>query len=412
MLQTSLNIIDIEKIQGQFPVLEQLVHGKKLRFLDSAASSQMPLRVIERMNQYHRNEHSNVHRGVHTLSQNATEAYELTRKKLKALINANSESEIIFTSGATDALNLVAYSYVIPFLNKGDEILLTEMEHHANIVPWQITAEKVGAIIKVVPINDAGELDIEAFKNLVNERTKIVALTHVSNVLGTVNPLDEIVSIAKSVDSIVVVDGCQSAPHMSIDIKQLGVDFYTFSSHKMYGPTGIGVLWGREELLEKMPPFRGGGDMIDIVTFEKTTYNDLPHKFEAGTPPIVSGIGLGEAIDFINEIGFQTIQDHESMLLSYATTEMQKIEGLHIYGTAPDKHAVVSFNIDEIHSHDLGTILDQYGVAVRTGHHCAQPLMKRLNVPSTARASFAIYSSKEDIDALVEAIYEAKNLFS
>jgi len=412
MLQPSLNTIDLVSIQDQFPILNQKVHGKKLRFLDSAASSQVPLRVIDRMNDYHRNEHANIHRGVHTLSQNATEAYEKTRKKLKTFINAPGESEIIFTSGATDALNLVAYSYVIPFLKEGDEILISEMEHHANIVPWQITAERVGAKIKVIPVSDSGEIDLTIFESLLSERTKIVAITHISNVLGTVVPVKQIASIAKKFDCIVVVDGCQAAAHIPIDVQELGVDFYTFSSHKMYGPTGIGMLWGKEELLNKMPPFRGGGDMIDIVTFEKTTFNELPHKFEAGTPPIVAGIGFGEAIDFVNDLGFATILEHEAMLLSYATDAMNSIEGMQIYGTAENKHAVISFNVADIHSHDLGTILDQYGVAVRTGHHCAQPLMKRLNVPSTARASFAVYTGTEDIDALVEAIHEAKNLFS
>lgn len=412
MIQQSLNTIDISKIREQFPVLKRTIHGKMLRFLDSAASSQMPLRVIERMNQYHLNEHSNVHRGVHTLSQEATAAYEATRKKLVSLINANNESEIIFTSGATDALNLVAYSYVAPFLKEGDEILISEMEHHANIVPWQLAAKKVGAIINVIPISDDGDIDLDTFESLITERTKLVAITHVSNVLGTVVPIKEINKIAKKFGAIVVVDGCQAAPHITIDVKDLGVDFYTFSSHKIYGPTGIGVLWGRQDLLEKMPPFRGGGDMIDVVTFEQTTFNDLPHKFEAGTPPIVSGIGFGEAIDFVNEIGFEAIHEHESMLLDYATNALKMIDGLHIYGNSTNKHAVISFNVEDIHSHDLGTILDQYGVAVRTGHHCAQPLMKRLKVPSTARASFAIYSNTEDVDALVEAIYEAKNLFS
>lgn len=412
MIQQNLNTIDVSKIREQFPVLKRTIHGKTLRFLDSAASSQMPLRVTERMNQYHLNEHSNVHRGVHTLSQEATAAYEATRKKLVSLINANNESEIIFTSGATDALNLVAYSYVVPFLKEGDEILISEMEHHANIVPWQLAAKKVGAIIKVIPISDDGDIDLDTFESLLTERTKLVAITHVSNVLGTVVPVKIITQIAKKYGAIVVVDGCQAAPHITIDVKDLGVDFYTFSSHKIYGPTGIGVLWGRQDLLEKMPPFRGGGDMIDVVTFEQTTFNDLPHKFEAGTPPIVSGIGFGEAIDFVNEIGFEAIHEHESMLLDYATNALKTINGLHIYGNSTNKHAVISFNVDDIHSHDLGTILDQYGVAVRTGHHCAQPLMKRLKVPSTARASFAIYSTTEDVDALVEAIYEAKNLFS
>lgn len=404
-------VLDIQKIRAQFPVLNRQVHGKPLSFLDSAASSQMPLRVIERINQYHRQEHANIHRGVHSLSQEATLAYEQSRKRFKDFIGASSEHEVIFTSGATEALNLVAYSYGMHMLNEGDEILLTEMEHHANIVPWQFVAARVGAKIKVVPILDSGELDMEVFDSLLTERTAIVAITHVSNVLGTINPIEEIAKKSHEVGAIIVVDGCQYAPHMGLDVNKLGVDFYTFSTHKMYGPTGFGILWGREDLLEKMPPFKGGGDMIDEVRFEKTTYNDLPHKFEAGTPPIVAGISSLSAIDFIEEIGFESIVLHEQDLLQYATSKLLEIDGVRIFGNAPNKEAVIAFNVGDIHSHDLGTVMDQNGVALRTGHHCAQPLIRRLGEQATARVSFAVYNTYEDVDQFIESVHLAKDLF-
>lgn len=404
---------DIELVLSQFPFKTRKIHGKPLAFLDSAASSQMPERVIERMNRYHRSEHANVHRGIHLLSQEATVAYEAVRPKLQKFINAASQDEIILTSGATDAINLVAYSYGLSTLKAGDEILISEMEHHANMVPWQLISKLTGAVIKKIPITDSGEIDIDAYKLLLKSpKVKIIAIVHVSNVLGTENPVAQMTSMAHGEGAVVVVDGCQATPHAKVDVQALGADFYAFSAHKMYGPTGIGVLWGRKELLTEMPPFRGGGDMIDKVSFEGTTFNDLPHKFEAGTPPIVAGIGFSEALDFMNELGIDFIAEREHQLYTYALEQLSKIDSLIIYGNAQNRHPVISFNVSEIHPHDLGTILDQEGVAVRTGHHCAQPLMRRLDVPATARASFAVYNTFEEIDQLVAAIHQAKEIFS
>lgn len=406
------NLVDVNLIRAQFPILDRKIHGKPLCFLDSAASSQMPTRVIQRIDAYHTNEHANIHRGVHSLSQEATTAYEHTRKRFAEFIQAPSEDEIIFTSGATDALNLLAYSYGMHFLEEGDEIILTEMEHHANIVPWQFVAEKKGANIRVIPINEIGELDLNVYQDLLNAKTKIVAVTHISNVLGTINPIAEMSEMAHNFDAVFVVDGCQAAAHNALNVKALDVDFYTFSSHKMYGPTGFGILWGRKELLEVMPPFKGGGDMINEVRFEKTTYNDLPHKFEAGTPPIVAGIASACAIDLIEEIGFDVIHTHEQSLLHYASDKLNQFEGVRIFGQSKDKAAVLSFNLADIHPHDLGTVLDQNGVAIRTGHHCAQPLIRKLGEQATARASFAVYNTYEEIDQFIDSLHLAKELFS
>jgi len=403
--------IDWERIRAQFPVLQEEVNGKKLVYLDNGASSQMPLSVSNRIDHYHKHEHSNVHRGIHTLSQKATDAYEATRTKVRDFINADSLEEIIFTTGTTDSINLVAQSYGRKNFKKGDEILVSEMEHHANIVPWQMIAEETGAKLKVIPMNDKGELLMDKFHELITAKTKMVAIIHVSNALGTINPVEEIIETAHKQNIPVLVDGAQSIPHSKVDVKALDADFYTFSAHKMCGPTGFGILYGKKELLNAMPPYRGGGDMIDKVTFEKTTYNDLPFKFEAGTPPIAAGIGLGSSIDFLNSIGMETIAKREQELLEYATEKMNNIEGLRIIGTADNKTSVISFLLDGIHPTDAGTILDQQGIAVRTGHHCAQPIMQHYDIPGTLRASISFYNNEEDIDRLVEGIELVKEFF-
>ena len=402
---------DWEAIRNQFPVLKREIKGNPLVYLDNSASSQMPQRVIDRINDYHSNEHANVHRGIHTLSQEGTDAFEATRTKVKDLINARHLEEIIYTTGTTDSINLVANSYGRKHFKEGDEIILTEMEHHANIVPWQMVAEETGAKIKVVPMTDAGELVMEEFHNLLSDRTKMVAVVHVSNALGTINPVGEIIEAAHAKNIPVLVDGAQSVPHAVVDVQAMDADFYAFSAHKMCGPTGFGILYGKKELLEEMPPYRGGGDMIDKVTFEKTTWNDLPHKFEAGTPPIAVEVGFGETIDFLNEVGMENIAAREYELLDYATEELSKIDGLRIVGTAKNKASVISFLLDGIHPTDAGTILDQKGIAVRTGHHCAQPVMDYYDIPGTARASFSFYNNKEDVDRLVEGIKYVKEFF-
>lgn len=403
--------VDWNKIRNDFPILARTVNNKKLVYLDSGASSEMPEAVSSRVNSYYRNEHANVHRGVHTLSQQATDAYELTRHKVQQFINAEFWEEIIFTTGTTDSINLVAQSYGRTALKPGSEILLTEMEHHANIVPWQMIAEQTGAVIKVVPINEAGELIMEDFYRLLTDKTSIVAVTHVSNALGTVNPVKEIIRAAHERGIPVLVDGAQGVPHMSVDVRELDADFYTFSAHKMCGPTGFGILYGKKHLLEKMPPYRGGGDMIDLVTFEKTTYNTLPFKFEAGTPPIAAGIGFGTSIDYLEAIGMDNIAARGHQLLQYATEQLSRIEGVKIYGTAARKAGVISFLINNIHPTDAGTILDKEGIAVRTGHHCAQPVMQHYNIPGTVRASFSFYNNEDDIDALVNGIEMVKEFF-
>ncbi|MDR9415600.1 MAG: cysteine desulfurase [Gracilimonas sp.] len=403
--------IDWEVIRSQFPVLQREVNGQQLVYLDNGASSQMPKRVINRINDYHSNEHSNVHRGIHTLSQHATDAYELARKRVQKFINARHEEEIIYTTGTTDSINLVAQSYGRKNFGEGDEILISAMEHHANIVPWQMIAEQTGAILKVIPMNDKGELLMDEFHNLLSEKTKMVAVVHVSNALGTINPVEEIIEGAHAKDIPVLIDGAQAVPHSVVDVQKLNADFYAFSAHKMCGPTGFGILYGKRELLNEMPPYRGGGDMIDKVTFEKTTWNDLPHKFEAGTPPISAGVGFGETIAFLDEIGMENIATREQELLKYATEKLTQIDGLSIVGTAKNKASVISFLLKDIHPTDAGTILDQKGIAVRTGHHCTQPIMDRFEIPGTARASISFYNNEEDIDRLVDGIKYVQEFF-
>lgn len=403
--------VDFDLIRKDFPVLKRTVNGNLLVYLDNAASSQMPEQVADRIDYYHRHEHANVHRGIHTLSQEGTDFYESTREKTRAFINAKEQREIIYTSGTTDSINLVASSFGKKFIGEGDEILLSEIEHHANIVPWQMIAKEKNAHIRVIPVDDKGELIWDEYLDLLNERTAIVAVGHVSNALGSVHPVKEMIAEAHKLDIPVLVDGAQAVPHSVVDVQDLDADFYAFSSHKMCGPTGFGILYGKEKYLEEMPPYRGGGDMIDKVSFEETTFNSLPHKFEAGTPPIAAGIGLGAAIDYLNGIGMESIAKREHELLNYATDELLNIEGLRIIGTAENKASVISFVFDDIHATDIGTILDQQGIAIRTGHHCAQPTMKRFGVPGTARASISFYNNEHDIDRLVEGVKEAKKFF-
>lgn len=392
-------------------MLDQKVNEQPLVYLDNGASSQMPMQVADRIDHYHRYEHSNVHRGIHTLSQKATDAYEQTRKKVRDFIGAESENEIIYTTGTTDSINLVANSFGKLYFKEGDQIILSEMEHHANIVPWQMIAEQTGAEIKVIPVNDNGDLEMEAYKSLLNEKTKMVAIVHVSNALGTVNPVKEITDLAHDSGAAVLIDGAQAVPHQPVDVQEIGCDFYAFSAHKMCGPTGFGILYGKKEYLDAMPPYRGGGDMIDKVSFEETTYNVAPFKFEAGTPPIAAGIGLGAAIDYLENIGMDVIAEKEAELVNYAVEELQKIDGLRMIGTPRTRASVASFVFDEIHASDMGTILDKRGIAVRTGHHCAQPILRRFNVPATTRASLSFYNTKEDIDRLVDGINYVKSFF-
>ncbi len=404
---TAQQAFDIEKIRKDFPLLEQEMNGKPIIFLDSAASSQKPAQVIDRLNDYYRTGHANVHRGVYQLSQEATTAFEEARELVRQFINAPSEKEVIFVRGCTEGINLVASSYGRKFINQGDAVLITAMEHHSNIVPWQMICEERGAELRVAPVNDAGEIDLEALYELLDERVKIVSLVHVSNALGTVNPVKAIIDRAHELNVPVLVDGAQAIPHTQVDVQALDADFYTFSGHKMFGPTGIGVLYGKEKWLEQMPPYHGGGEMIKTVTFEKTTYNELPHKFEAGTPDISGVIGLGEAVKYMQSVGYDNISRHEHELLTYATEQLKQIEGLRIIGTAREKASVVSFIVEGVHPYDLGAILDKLGIAVRTGHHCTQPLMARYEIPGTVRASFAFYNNKADIDALVAGINRA-----
>jgi len=403
---------DVERIRADFPVLHQKVNGKPLVYLDNGASSQVPQVVIDRGSVYIEQEHSNIHRGVHYLSQRATTAYEGAREKVKRFINARESRECIFVRGATEGINLVMHGYGRKFIGAGDEIIISAMEHHANIVPWQMLCEEKGARLRVIPMNDAGELLLDEYDGLLNEKTKFVAVTHVSNALGTINPIKEMIAQAHKYGVPVLIDGAQSAPHMPVDVQDLDCDFYAFSGHKMYAPTGSGIVYGKAELLEKMNPFQGGGDMIRTVTFEKTTYAELPNKMEAGTPAIASQIGLGAAIDYLNSIGREQASAYEHELLRYATERVSAIEGVRIIGTAKRKASVLSFVIDGIHPHDIGTILDQEGIAVRAGHHCAQPVMQRFNVPATARASFAFYNTKEEIDVLARTIEKVIEIFS
>jgi len=403
---------DVERIRADFPVLHQKVNGKPLIYLDNGASSQVPQVVIDRGSVYIEQEHSNIHRGVHYLSQRATTAYEGAREKVKRFINARESRECIFVRGATEAINVVMHGYGRKFIAAGDEIIISAMEHHANIVPWQMLCEEKGARLRVIPMNDAGELLQDEYDGLLNERTKIVAVTHVSNALGTINPIKEMIAQAHKYGVPVLIDGAQSAPHMPVDMQNLDCDFYVFSGHKMYAPTGSGILYGKAGLLEKMNPFQGGGDMIKLVTFEKTTYAELPNKLEAGTPAIASQIGLGAAIDYLNSIDREQAAAWEEELLRYATERVSAIEGVRIIGTAKHKASVLSFVIDGIHPHDIGTILDQEGIAVRAGHHCAQPVMQRFNVPATARASFAFYNTMEEIDVLARTIEKVIEIFN
>jgi cysteine desulfurase/selenocysteine lyase len=403
---------EVEKVRPDFPVLAQTVNGKPLRYLDNAASAQVPNLVIERGSEYLRKEHSNVHRGVHYLSQKATSAYEAAREKVRKFINAGEAKECIFVRGCTEGINLVASGYGRKFIGEGDEIVISQMEHHSNIVPWQMIAEERGAKIRVIPMNEEGDLILDEYENLLNERTKMVAVSHVSNALGTVNPVKEMIETAHKFGIPVCVDGAQAVPHMRVDVRDIDADFYAFSGHKMFGPTGSGVIYGKKEWLEKMDPYQGGGSMIRTVSFEKTTYAGLPEKFEAGTPAIASQIGLGAAIDYLNSIDLDAAFAYEHELLEYATERLGAIEGVKIIGTAKNKASVVSFTVKDIHPHDIGTILDQEGIAIRAGHHCAQPVMQFYDVPATARASLAFYNTKEEVDALADAIGKVIDVFA
>jgi len=402
---------DVERIREDFPILKRKVRGKPLVYLDNAATTQKPQAVIDRLVRYYREENSNVHRGVHYLSEVATAAYESARTTVKRFLNARSEKEIVFTRGTTEGINLVSQTYGRVHVKEGDEVLITAIEHHSNIVPWQMLCEEKRAVLRVAPVNDSGEVIVEEFERLLTPRTKIVAMGHASNALGTINPIQRMTAAAHAVGAIVVVDGAQGVPHLPIDVQELGCDFYAFSGHKVYGPTGIGALYGRESILEAMPPFMGGGDMILSVSFEKTTYNALPYKFEAGTPNIEGVIGLAAALDYVGSIGLDAIAAHEQDVLRYATRRLQEIEGLRLIGTAAHKASVVSFVLQGVHPHDIGTILDQEGIAVRTGHHCAQPLMMRFNVPATGRASFGLYNTREEVDALVDGLQKVVEVF-
>ena len=406
-----IKTFNIDRIREDFPVLHQEVNGKPLVYFDNAASTQKPKVVINRISDYYSNEHSNIHRGVHSLSAAATEEYEIARKTVQSHLNAAHDHEIIFTKGTTDGINLIANGFSRGVLKKGDEVIVSELEHHSNIVPWQMACEQTGAKLKVIPINDSGEWKIKEFHNLLSDKTKLVAVNHVSNALGTINPIDEIIEAAHSKGIPVLIDGAQAAPHMAIDVQALDCDFYVLSGHKLFGPTGVGVLYGKEEWLNKLPPYQGGGDMIKSVSFEKTTYNELPFKFEAGTPNIAGVLGLKSAIDYVNEIGLEAIAEYEQELLHYGTQKLSQIEGLTIFGTAKNKASVISFLLDGIHPYDTGTILDKLGIAIRTGHHCTEPIMTRFGIPGTARASFAFYNTIEEIDALYEGLLRVKKMF-
>jgi len=401
---------DIHSIRADFPILKTTVNGKPLVYLDNGATTQKPLAVINAITDYYTLKNSNVHRGVHHLSQVATDAYEITRKKVKHYINAAHEHEIIMTSGTTNGINLVSSCYGKQFVKAGDEIIISAMEHHSNIVPWQMLCEERHATLKVIPISDEGELDMNAYRSLLNDRVKMVAVTYVSNTLGTINPVKEIIKLAHEYDIPVLIDGAQAVQHIAVDVQALDADFFVFSGHKMYGPTGVGVLYGKEKWLEKMPPYQGGGDMIKEVKFEKTTYNELPFKFEAGTPNIEAGICLANAIDYINEVGLNNISLYETELLKYATQVLSDVEGIRIIGTSKEKSSVISFLLDGAHPYDVGVILDKLGIAVRTGHHCTQPLMERFAIPGTVRASIAMYNTKEEIDTLALAIKKAASM--
>lgn len=414
-MKTATPILDIEKIRADFPILHREVNGKPLVYFDNGATSQKPKLVIDAINKYYTYENSNIHRGIHTLSQEATNAYEIARKKLQHFINAEYEHEVIFTKGTTDSINLIASSFGKKHLKKGDEIIISTMEHHSNIVPWQMICEEKGATLKVIPINEKGEIIFEEFTKLITNKTRMVAVTHVSNTLGTVNPIKEIINYVRQhaplsgemEGAFILIDGAQAVPHTKVDVQALNCDFYVFSGHKMFGPTGVGILYGKESLLNDLPPYQGGGDMIKTVTFEKTTYNELPHKFEAGTPNIVGGIGLGVAVDYMNAIGIDKIEAYEHELLTYATEQIKQIVGVRIIGEATKKASVLSFVVEGTHPSDIGMIIDKLGIAIRTGHHCTEPLMNRFNIPGTARASFAFYNTFEEIDIFIAALNRA-----
>ncbi len=402
-------MFDVNKIRKDFPILDREVNGKPLVYLDNAATSQTPQQVIDVIVDYYQNYNANIHRGVHALSQEATDKYEHARIKIQKHFNAAKAHEIIFTSGTTHGINIVANGFSA-LIKKGDEILVSALEHHSNIVPWQMLCERTGGVLKVIPMSQKGELLIDAFDELLSERTKLVFCNHISNALGTINPIEEIIEKAHQVGAAVLIDGAQAAPHIVADMQALDVDFYTISAHKICGPTGVGMLYGKEEWLQQLPPYQGGGEMIAEVTFEKTTYADLPHKFEAGTPNICGGIAFGAALDYMNAIGFDAIATYEHELLEYATRKLLEIDGLRIYGTAKNKTAVISFNIEGVHPYDIGSILDKLGIAVRTGHHCAQPIMDFFKIPGTVRASFCFYNTKEEVDVLVDGVNRAKNM--
>ena len=399
-------------VKEEFPILSKNINNKPLIYLDNASTTQKPASVIDEIQNYYESTNSNIHRGVHHLSQKATEEYEDSRKKIQEFIGANSSKEIVFVRGATEAVNLVANSYVKPLLSEGDNIIISQMEHHANIVPWQIISKQKKTEIRVIPINEKGELILSELDNLIDKQTKFISLNHVSNSLGTVNPIDQLIKKAHHNNIRIMIDGAQAVQHMKVNVSDLDVDFYCFSGHKMYGPTGIGVLYGKKEILDKMEPYQGGGDMIKSVTFEKTIYNDVPHIFEAGTPNIVGAIGLGKAIDFIEKTTLEKIEEHEMNLLNYATKKIGEIEGVKIIGTSSKKASVISFVMEGIHPHDIGTIMDNLGIAIRAGHHCTQPVMDFYDVPATARASFAIYNTEEDVDKLIEGIQKTKEVFT
>lgn len=404
-------MLDIQKIRADFPILSQKVNGKPLVYFDNGATSQKPQVVIEAISKYYQEINANIHRGVHTLSQLATDAYEESRRKIQSHINAKLACEVIFTSGTTHAINAVANGFA-SLVKAGDEVLVSALEHHSNIVPWQMLCEKTGATLRVIPMNDKGELIVSEYDNLLSSKTKIVTVNHISNALGTINPIKYMIDKAHQVGAAILIDGAQAVPHLKPNVQALDCDFYVFSGHKICGPTGIGILYGKEEWLRKLPPYQGGGEMIATVSFEKTTYADLPHKFEAGTPNIEAGIVLGTAIDYLNEIGFDNIAKYENELLEYATKKLLEIEGLKIYGTAAAKTSVISFNIGNIHPYDIGTIIDKLGIAVRTGHHCAQPIMDFYKIPGTIRASFAFYNTKEEIDLMIQALKKAQMMLS
>ena len=411
-IQNQTEGFDVEKIREDFPILHQEVNGKPLVYLDNAATSQKPKSVIDSIEKYYRGYNSNIHRGVHTLSENATEAYESARIKVRDFIHANSTKEIVFVRGATEAINLVAQSFGRNTLGSEDEIIITELEHHANIVPWQLLSQQTGAKLKYVPINDNGELVESEYKKLLNEKTRIVAVGHISNALGTINPIENMINLAHEYGAKVLIDGAQATSHTSVDVKKLDCDFYVFSGHKLFGPTGIGVLYGKEDLLEKIPPYQGGGDMIKMVTMKETQYNELPHKFEAGTPNISGVIGLGAAIDYVNKIGLENIGNHEKQLLDYANQMASEINELKFVGTAKNKTSILSFTLDGIHPHDVGTILNNEGIAIRTGHHCAMPVMEYFQIPATSRASFSFYNTHAEVDVLIEGINKCSKVFN